>query len=83
MAEERLQDFLDNDSWKPYAKYLKAGDTEYVTKYKDYGVQYAYAFDSGNKKEQKLGGNTDADDPNRDTGISSEGASGTTRNIAN
>ena len=29
------------------------------------------------------GGNTDADDPNRDTGISSEGASGTTRNIAN
>lgn len=46
-------------------------------------MQYAYAFDSGNKKEQKLGGHTDADDPNRDTGISSEGASGTTRNIAN
>ena len=58
VGEDRLQDFLSNDSWAPYAKFFVPSKTEARPKFTEFGVKYAYAYDGGNKKEEKLSGRT-------------------------
>ena len=56
--EERLEDFTTNDSWVRYANLFVKAPTVETVQYTEFGVNYAYAYDSGNKKEEKLGGRT-------------------------
>ena len=44
VAEERLQDFLDNDSWVKYKRFLTTGKIEEKKATSGYGVNYAYAY---------------------------------------
>lgn len=44
VAEERLQDFLDNDSWAKYKRFLTTGKIEEKKATSGYGVNYAYAY---------------------------------------
>ena len=44
VAEDRLQDFLDNDSWAKYKRFLTTGKTEEKKATSGYGVNYAYAY---------------------------------------
>ena len=53
----RKQDFLDNASWKPLARYFKYESAAPAAKYKEYGAQYAYAYELNSiKKENKVSG---------------------------
>ena len=58
VGEDRLQDFLSNDGWAPYANFFVTSKTEAKPQFTEFGVKYAYAYDSGNKKEEKLSGRT-------------------------
>ena len=44
VAEERLQDFLDNPSWVKYKRFLTTGKIEEKKATSGYGVNYAYAY---------------------------------------
>ena len=44
VAEERLQDFLDNPSWIKYKRFLTTGKIEEKKATSGYGVNYAYAY---------------------------------------
>ena len=44
VAEDRLQDFLDNESWRKYKRFLTTGKIEEKKATSGYGVNYAYAY---------------------------------------
>ena len=44
VAEDRLQDFLDNESWRKYKRFLTTGKIEEKMATSGYGVNYAYAY---------------------------------------
>ncbi len=55
--ESRRQDFLDNESWAPLAKYFTYSNAQPVTQYREYGANYAYAYEQNSiKKENKVSG---------------------------
>ena len=55
---ERWQDFLDNPSWAQYRRFFKKADVTISPAYTEFGVNYAYNYEGGNKKEQQLAGRT-------------------------
>lgn len=53
--ESRKQDFLDNESWEPLKKYFSYANAQPVTQYREYGANYAYAYEQNSiKKENKV-----------------------------
>ena len=54
---ERKQDFLDNASWSPLARYFKYESAAPAPKFSEYGARYAYAYEQNSiKKENKVNG---------------------------
>ncbi|MBP3251492.1 MAG: leucine-rich repeat domain-containing protein [Prevotella sp.] len=55
--ESRKQDFLDNESWAPLARFFKYGTAKPEVQYREYGASYAYAYEQNSiKKENKVSG---------------------------
>lgn len=53
----RKQDFLDNESWASLERFFTYESAKPTTKYKEYGVEYAYAYERNSiKKEHKSKG---------------------------
>lgn len=59
VPNDRKDDFLQNESWKPYARFFVFKDLDAKKQFSEYGVNYAYVYENGNaKKEHKVGSNT-------------------------
>ena len=55
--ESRKQDFLNNESWAPLARFFKYGTAKPEVQYREYGASYAYAYEQNSiKKENKVSG---------------------------
>ena len=53
----RKQDFLDNASWAPLKRFFTYQEAKPVTKYQEYGGNYAYAYENNSiKREHKVQG---------------------------
>ena len=53
----RKQDFLDNASWAPLKRFFTYQEAKPVTKYNEYGGQYAYSYENNSiKRENKVQG---------------------------
>lgn len=53
----RKQDFIDNESWAPLARFFKYGTAKPEVQYREYGAKYAYAYEQNSiKKENKVSG---------------------------
>ena len=53
----RKQDFLDNASWAPLEQYFTYENAVPVSKFSEYGANYAYAYENNSiKKENKMQG---------------------------
>ena len=53
----RKQDFLDNESWAPLERYFVYEEAQPKTQYKEYGGNYAYAYENGTtQKVNKVNG---------------------------
>ena len=53
----RKQDFLASESWAPLSKFFTYKDAAPAGKYKEYGANYAYAYENNSiKKENKVSG---------------------------
>ena len=50
VGEDRLQDFLDNDSWAKYKRYFTTGKLTEKEAVSDYGVNYAYAYNNSSTR---------------------------------
>ena len=53
VAEERLQDFQDDEVWGKLKRYFTTATTEAKVQYTEFGVKYAYAYDGGTQKVSK------------------------------
>jgi len=50
VGEDRYQDFLDNNSWAKYKRYLTTGKLTEKEATSGYGVKYAYAYDKNSTR---------------------------------
>ena len=53
VAEERLQDFQDDEMWGKLKRYFTTATTEAKVQHTEFGVKYAYAYDGGTQKVSK------------------------------
>ena len=59
VADVRKDDFLNNPSWKPYARFFDFRPIEHKEAFSDFGVRYAYVYENNVvKKEHNVGSNT-------------------------
>ncbi len=56
VAEERLQDFIEDGMWGQYSRFFTTGKTEEKVQFTEFGVNYAYVYDGGVLKNEKRGG---------------------------
>ena len=55
VAEDRYQDFLDNDSWVKYKRFLTTAKITEKEATSGYGVKYAYAYDNNSTRHITYG----------------------------
>ena len=55
VGEERYQDFLDNESWAKYKRYLTTGKVAIKEATSGYGVKYAYVYDNNSTRHITYG----------------------------
>ena len=58
VAEERLKDFEEDETWANFKRFYTTGKTEEKVNFTEFGVKYSYAYDGGLLKRQKLMGRT-------------------------
>ena len=55
VGEDRYQDFLDNESWAKYKRYLSPGKVAVKKATSGYGVNYAYVYDNNTTRHISYG----------------------------
>ncbi|MGX8697024.1 MAG: leucine-rich repeat protein, partial [Prevotella sp.] len=56
VAEERLQDFIEDTKWGQFKRFFTTGKIEEKVQYTEFGVKYAFAYDGGTQKVEKKSG---------------------------
>ena len=56
VAEERLQDFIEDRKWGQFKRFFTTGKIEEKVQYTEFGVKYAFSYDGGTQKVEKQAG---------------------------